>query len=139
MEKEIISLFDNITPKGVYLMKYASPYFQSCIFEDPNNKLDNDTEVCYHAGLRRLVIRNDYEDENNVCIFFYQLWDEHMNTFYVIQNKAMVENEQVVAKMKWSLIEPDQCGYSNSSKILDEFMLLLILIIYNFSIYVLFF
>lgn len=75
-----------------------------------------------------------------MCVyFFYQLWDEHMNTFYVIQNKAMVENEQVVAKMKWSLIEPDQCGYSNSSKILDEFMLLLILIIYNFSIYVLFF
>ena len=118
-EKELLGLFDSITPKTAYLIKYDSPQHSFCQFDESSSgvlatDLANETEVCYHSGKRRLMLKSEIEvvGSHERCISFYQKVDYGMKSYSIVQNNTALQER---ASYAWSLLSQEVCpGLSES-------------------------
>ena len=109
-EEEIIALFDAITPKQVYLIKYDS-FTPSCSFHSSSrasgqywNAAIGGT-VCYDASKGGLMLRSEYPAGK--CLEFYSISSAYMDTYDVVYNETLVDEDRArndgIDSFQWSL------------------------------------
>ena len=124
-EKEVIGLFDAITPKQAYLIRYDSDIHRACSFH-PSSKgnvssLSNNSDVCYDAEKKGLMLVSEVQHANShkKCIAFYTVLDSSMTAYEIVQNQTLVDEDAKRTDGKssytWSFTSPQMCYFPASS------------------------